>query len=138
MNNVGDTILIIMFYSRVIGIIEWWLVSLLLMEVVICKDAKTVNTARILNTPLSVRIRMFKKSWKSNFYKGNFIVFFVSIFAIVSLVSDMWLGRMPRAPYTWTMVSLFLPLGIYLTYSSKGYEITLFKKFQLFLMDQHD
>lgn len=137
MSNLENAILIAMFYSRIIGIIEWWIISLLLMEVIICKDARTFNTSRILEAPLAVRLRMFKRSWRSRFYKGNFILFFVSLFSIVSLMSDLWLGHMPRPPYTWTIVSIFLPLGIFLTYSSKGYKITLFTKFHLFIKDQH-
>jgi hypothetical protein len=138
MNNIGNAILICMFYSRIIGIVEWSISLLLLMEVILCKDAKTVDKVKLLNTPLGVRMRMFKKSWKSDFYKGTFILFFCALFSMISMISDMWLGHMPRAPYTWTLVSLFLPVGIFLTYVSKGYRITLFTKFYLFLKDQHE
>jgi hypothetical protein len=138
MNNVGNAILICMFYLRIIGIVEWSIILLLLMEVILCKDAKTVDKMKLMNTPLRVRLRMFKKSWKSHFYKGTFILFFCALFSMVSMISDMWLGHMPRAPYSWTLISLFLPFGIFLTYLSRGYRITLFSKFYLFIKDQHD
>lgn len=138
MSNIGNAILICMFYSRIIGIIEWSVTLLLLMEVVLCKDAKHVDTARIMNTRLTVRLRMFKKSWKSRFYRGTFILFFCALFSMTSMVSDMWLGHMPRAPYTWTLVSLILPLGIYFIYAAKGFKITLFNKFGLFMKNQHE
>jgi hypothetical protein len=138
MNDLGYWIIITMFFSRLIGILEWFVVLLLLMEVILCKDARTVNTVRIMNTAAAVRLRMFKTSWKSLFYRGTFILFFCALFSMVSMVSDLWLGHMPRAPYTWTMVSLFLPVGIYCIYKNMGYQITLFTKFNLFIKDQHD
>lgn len=138
MTDLGKFILITMFYSRMIGILEWSILLLMLAEVIICKDARQINTERILNTPKEVRLRIFRKSWKSPFYKATFIIFFSAMFSMVTMILDLWLHNMPRAPYTWTLISLILPLGLIFLYSYLGYQITFFKKFTLFIHDQHE
>lgn len=134
----NDVVIVIMFLSRLIGIIEWTLVFFLTMEVVVCRDARKGNISKILNSPFKVRWKMFKTSWQKQFYRGTWLICLCSLFAIVSMIGDLWHGYFPRPPYTWTIVSLFLPLGIFIVYISKGHRITLFEKFHLFIKDQHE
>lgn len=135
----NDTILIVcMFLSRLIGIIEWTLVFFVTMEVVICRDARHGDITKILNSPLMVRWKLFKRSWKSLFYKGTWLIWLCSLYSVIEMISDLWLGHFPQPPYTWTIISLFLPIGIFIIYIAKGYRITLFQKFHLFMLDQHE
>ncbi len=137
-NDFNNTVLVFMFLSRLIGIIGWAFVFLLLMEVVICKDAIERNAQRILNVPVWVRVRLFRKSFRNLFYKGSLFIWVCSLFSILSMVTDLWLGHLPRPPYTWTIVSILLPLGIIYVYIHLGYQITFFKKLTLFIKDQHE
>ncbi len=139
MNNFfSETLIVFMFLARMLGIIHWSILFLLLMEVVICKDARTVNTSKILNKRFAVRLRVFKRSYRDQFYKASLLIFGCSLFAVVSTVGDIWIGHFPRPPYIWTLVSLVLPIGIKILYNHMGYSLTLLQHFKIYLKNQHD
>lgn len=136
----NDNIFLIIFcwLSSLIGLIHWGALVLLLMEVVICKDATAVNAGRILSKSAGARLRLFKRSLKSYFYKASIGLFIGSIMAMFYMMEKIWTEIDVNDFYPWTLFSLFFPICLYVVYREIGYESTFFNKFKKFLRKEED
>jgi|SRR5690606_4237445 len=128
--------LIFCWLANLIGLVQWGALVLLLMEVVICKDATTANASRILNKSISARLRLFQRSFKSSFYKASIGLFSGSFIALCYMMEKLWTKVDIKDFYPWTLLSLFFPLCVYIVYREIGYSSTFFDKFKLFLKKQ--
>ena len=130
--------LIFCWLANIIGLIQWGILVLLLMEVVICKDATTANASRILNKSLSARLRLFQRSFKSAFYKASIGLFLGSLMAMFYMMEKIWTEVTVNDFYPWTLFSLFFPLCLYIVYREIGFSSTFFDKFKAFLRREHE
>lgn len=133
MNNF---MLILLFIGQITGILVWSVLVYILIEVVICKDARTVNTSRILSVPISKRIRLFKRSFRTLFYRGSLLLLVGSLYAILVMVNNLWQGVLPTSG-RFVALSLSIPVGIIMIYRHYGHSVTWFDKLRLFFKDQH-
>lgn len=112
----------------VINLFLYGYLVLVLMEVLICKDAKS---SKILHRPVKVRIRLFKRSLRSLFYRASFGVFIASFIAILTLIHQLW-STQPKK-FEWVAFHNLMTLSLIYLYHYWGYNATFFTKFKLFL-----
>lgn len=129
----NDFQIVALWFANLIGLIEWGALTLLLMEVTICKDARSVNTSRILNRSISARLRLFKRSFRSAFYRASVGLFTGSMMAMFVMMNKLWNGSLAREIFPWSIFSLFFPLCIFILYREIGFSLTFFQKFSGFL-----
>lgn len=133
-----STSLLIKFLLQSVGLLEWAYLTLLLMEVAICKDARRVNTKRILESSFRARLRLFTRSFKNEFYRASVALFIGSLIAVFTIINEMWTGFLPLKKYSWVIFSCFFPLAIASLYHYQGYYVTFFRKFKLFWDGKQD
>lgn len=129
--------LIFCWLANLVGLVQWGVLVLLLMEVVICKDATTANASRILNKSISARLRLFQRSFRSAFYKASIGLFIGSLMALFYMLEKLWTEINVKDFYPWTLFSLFVPLCIYIVYREIGYSLTFFDKFKEFIRKEN-
>lgn len=129
----NDFSIVALWLANLIGLIQWGILSLLLMEVTICKDARAVNTSRILNKSLSARLRLFKRSFRSAFYRASVGLFIGSMMAMFVMMEKLWNGVLSFEIFPWSIFSLFVPLCIFILYREFGFSLTFFNKLKRFL-----
>lgn len=129
----NDFSIVALWLANLVGLLEWGILTLLLMEVTICKDARAVNTSRILNKSLSARLRLFKRSFRSAFYRASVGLFVGSMLAMCVMMHKLWNGSMVREIFPWSVFSLFFPFCIFILYREFGFSLTFFDKFKGFL-----
>lgn len=134
----NTVILIFCWFASFIGLVQWGVLVLLLMEVVICKDATTANASRILNKSISARLRLFQRSFRSTFYKASIGIFLGSLIALFYMMERLWTETSVQDFYPWTLFSLFFPICVYTIYREIGYSLTFFDKFKDFISKEHD
>ena len=125
--------IVALWFANLIGLVEWGVLTLLLMEVTICKDARSVNTSRILNRSISARLRLFKRSFRSAFYRASVGLFAGSMMAMFVMMNKLWNGSIAREIFPWSIFSLFFPLCIFILYREFGFSLTFFDRFKGFL-----
>ena len=125
--------LIFCWLANLVGLVQWGVLVLLLMEVVICKDATTANASRILNKSISARLRLFQRSFRSAFYKASVGIFIGSLMALFYMLEKLWNEINVKDFYPWTLFSLFVPICIYIVYREIGYSLTFFEKLKAFI-----
>lgn len=121
----NDNFSIILILGNWFGLLQWTRLFMLLMEVVICKDALSVNTSKILNTSLVARFRLFRRSFRELFYRSTILLFLGSLLAVMFMASELYLNIPHIRKYLWTMFSMIFPMGVYLLYKSMGFRWTL-------------
>lgn len=124
--------------ASLIGLVQWGGLVLLLMEVIICKDARTANATRILNKSVSARLRLFQRSFRSAFYKASIGVFLGALMAMFYMMEKIWTEVSVKDFYPWTLFSLFFPLCLYVVYRELGFSSTFFDKFRSYLKKEHE
>lgn len=103
-----------------ISIVLWFYAWLILLTVVVCRDALTVNTARILNSPLKMRYKLFKRSLRSRFYIGAVFLFFSSMMVLGNRLDSISKNNHKVNFYVISLLISF-PIGIICNYRSKGF-----------------
>lgn len=103
-----------------ISIVLWIYAMLLLMSVVVCKDILQINSARILQSPLKVRLKLFRRSLRSRFYKGAVCLFVSCLMVLGNRLAQISTGDYKVNFYVMTLLLTF-PVGIILNYKSKGF-----------------
>lgn len=131
MNN--EFVIVSVWIANLIGLIEWGVLSLLLMEVTVCKDVRTVKPSRILNRNISARLRLFKRSFRSAFYRSSVGLFLGSLLAVFVMINKLWMGIIVTEIFPWSVFSLFFPMCIFIIYREIGFSLTFFDKFKLFI-----
>lgn len=131
-------IFILCWFANLVGLVQWGVLVLLLMEVIVCKDATTVNASRILNKSISARLRLFQRSFRSVFYRASIGLFFGAFMAMCYMMEKLWTTINVKDFYPWTLFSLFVPFCLYLIYREIGYSLTLFDKFKLWIRKEHE
>lgn len=131
----NNTAIIALYIVYIIGLFQWAALTLVLMEVTVCKDARTVNSTRILNTSLSARLRLFKRSFRTYFYKGSIGLLICSLLIMFGIIDNLWAGRIPRT--IWASFSLVMPASLLMLYHHLGFTLTWFRKLGLFFRNQH-
>lgn len=121
----NDYLSIILILGNWFGLLQWTRLFMLLMEVVICKDALSVNTSKILNTSIVARFRLFRRSFRELFYRSTILLFLGSLLAVMFMASELYLNIPHMRKYLWTMFSMMFPMGVYLLYKSMGFRWTL-------------
>lgn len=128
-----DQLTLLLFIANWVGLVLWGRLFMLLMEVIICKDALFVNTSRILNTSFIARIRLFKRSFKELFYRSSILLFIGSLVGVFVMVNELYANVFPTRKYLWTIFSIIYPTGTYFLYKSLGFRWTLQDRFLQFL-----
>lgn len=126
-------VLIFCWFASFVGLVQWGVLTLLLMEVVLCKDATTANTSRILNKRLGARLRLFKRSLQSTFYKASVGLFAGSLLSMCYMMEKLWTKNNIEDFYPFTLFSLFVPICIYYIYRHIGFTSTFFDRFGEFI-----
>ena len=121
-----DFLLIALTLSNGLGIILYAWLFFILMEVVICKDVKLVDTHQLLSRKLSVRLRLFRRSMGDNFYRGSLCLFF-GCFGMI-LIHIARFSQPAALDYAQPIVALLLPAGLIFLYRHLGYQVPLFRK----------
>jgi len=129
----NDLSLVTLWFANLIGLFEWGILSLLLMEVTICKDARSVKTSRILNKSLSARLRLFKRSFRSAFYRASVGLFAGSMLAMFVMMNNLWNGQVIKQIFPWTIFSIFFPLCIFILYREIGFTLTFYEKLRSYI-----
>jgi len=121
----NEYVQILLIFANWFGLLQWARLFMLLMEVVICKDAISVNTSRILNTSFIARVRLFRRSFKDLFYRATILLFIGSLFAVMFMVTELYSNMLPIKKYLWAAFSVLFPVGVYMVYKSMGFRWTL-------------
>lgn len=125
--------IVIVWFANLIGLIEWGALTLLLMEVTVCKDVRMVKPSRILSRNLSARLRLFKRSFRSAFYRSSVGLFFGSLLAVFVMINKLWMGIIITEIFPWSVFSLFFPMCLFIVYREIGFSLTFFDKFKCFI-----
>lgn len=119
--------LIAITLANAIGIILYAWLFFVLMEVVICKDVKLVDTHQLLSRRLSVRLRLFRRSMGDNFYRGS-LCLFAGSFGMILIHIWRFTQSSPLLDYSQPIATLLLPAGLIFLYRHLGYQVPLFRK----------
>ena len=125
MNNL---ILIAYCIFNAVGIVLYAWLSIVLLEIVLCRDVKQGNTTKLFSKRLTLRLRLFKRSLGNMFYRGTFCVWIASYIIIVIRLQELTGGILPHTDTLRPVVTMLLPYGIISLYRGFGYQSTLFTK----------
>lgn len=120
------------------GLFNWSLLTLLLMNVVICKDGINFNIRKFLNTTKRRRWRIFKRNLANMFFRINIGFFILSCLVSFHLIMELYNNFIPEKPMFWLIFHPAISYLIYKLYGIFGYKIQLFVKFKLFWDNKHD
>ena len=118
----------------VLGLFSWGYLTFVLMEVTICKDARQVNTQKLLNRPWAVRWDIFKRSLRKLFYRASVGMLTASFLITMLLIDQLW-NNLPKQFYM-IIFHCVCPMSLIYLYKSMGHRVTFFVKFGLFLKGQ--
>lgn len=127
-------LLIVGWILNLYGLLRWAMLFLLLMEVVICKDAG--NPQAFLNKSLSLRFKIFKRSIRNPFYTGSVLLFIGACAVILFRISDMSKNQLPNLHWLRLISAIVIPFGIYKIYKYLGYKSTFIEHFKRFLKEE--
>lgn len=123
-----DNVFLILFTILNAGgiLLYGWLI-LILIDVVICKDAKEIDTQKLFTRSISMRLKLFKRSLGNNFYKGSLALLLGCILVIFIRLSDFSAGVL-QLPSVRAVATILIPGGLILVYSFLGYRSPFFRK----------
>lgn len=124
MNNI---LLIIFSIFNAAGIFLYAWLSIILMQVVLCREAKEIDTKKLFSRSISLRLKLFRRSLGSNFYRGSILIWIACYIVIFLRVQELTGGIIPQTNSPRTIASMFLPGGIIWLYKYMGYESSLFR-----------
>lgn len=115
----------------ILALFSWGYLTLVLMEVTICKDAKQIDTHKLLHRPVRVRLRMFKRSLRSLFYRSSVGMFLGAFLATMYLMHQLWINEPKHTE--WILFHDIFPLSTIYLFHWLGHDVTFFVKLKLFL-----
>lgn len=118
------------------GLFGWAYCFLLLMEVVICKDARLLDLEKLFNLPMKVRGRIFLRNLKSPYYLASVIILLSSLIAVCQLSLELWYTTVFNKLFIWTLFHPILTFGIIILYRSFGCRVTYINKIREFFMHE--
>jgi hypothetical protein len=120
----------------IIGFVGWCYLFLVLLQLILCKDATQPNTSKLLNRPIRVRLRLLRRSLRDPWYKASCGVL-IGVCLIVSRLGYEFIYNIPKPTITILFHGLFSPcLGR--LYYIRGYKAIFFVKFGEFLAGKSD
>lgn len=125
---INNIILILYCVFNAIGIYLYAYLSIVLLQVILCRHARDIDTAKLFSKALSVRLNLFKRSLGNTFYLGSFCIWIACYIVIIIRLNEITGGYIPRTDTLRPIVSMLLPFGIIKLYRYLGYQNVLFKK----------
>ncbi len=133
MNNTEFTYGLLKLILHWFGLFGWAYLSLLLMEVVVCKDARMMNIQRLLELSFKRRSKIFLRNLKSPYYFASVMILLASFFALCQLSLELWTTASLTKSIRWSIFHPVLSQGLIILYRSFGYRITYISKIKEFL-----
>lgn len=122
----SNIFIVVFCVLNAVGLILWCWVSLIFLEITLCKDAKHVTMSKLFSRRLSFRLRLFLRSWQKAFYRGSVLIWLGSYVAIFIRLSEFSSGVIPLTNFPRALSAILIPMGIVLVCKSLGYESNLF------------
>ena len=111
----------------IIGFVAWCYLLLVIFQLILCKDASELMAGKLLNRPLAVRWRVFKRSLHDPWYLGSLGVFF-GVICIVWYLGYEFLHEIPK-PTLAVFFHFFFAPSLGWLYYQRGYRAIFFVKF---------
>lgn len=108
--------------------------TLVLMQVVVCKDATRGNISKLLNRPVMIRWKLFKKSLRNLFYRISVALLIASLIALITMINHLWTNY-PRH-INWILFHNISSIAMIYLYHYLGHDAIFFVKLKLFLKDE--
>lgn len=116
------------------SLFAWGYLTLVLMEITICKDARHGRAYKLLNKPMAVRYKLFKRSLGDLFYRSVFGMFIGAFLATMYLVNQLWMNEPKVLP--WIIFHNIFPLSAIFLFKYLGHEVTFFVRLRMFFKGQ--
>lgn len=130
-NNLQMLIDVVIAGFYISALFCWGYLTIVLMEVTVCKDARSINTQKLLHKPLSLRFKIFKRSLRNIFYRASFGMFIGAILATLILIHQLWINSPKQIE--WVIFHNIFPLSTIYLFHWLGHDVTFFVKLRLFL-----
>lgn len=118
------------------GFVALCYLFLVLLQLVLCRDATEANTSKLLNRPLKVRWRLFKRSLHDNWYKAS-LGLFISVCILLSRLGYEFIHNIGKPTPLIIFHGVFWPCLGWLYYQ-RGYKAIFFVKLGQFLNGETD
>lgn len=123
MNNI---LLISFCIFNAVGVVLYSWLSIILMEIVLCKDMKQGNASRLFSKSITLRLKLFRRSLGNNFYFASLLLWVGCYIVIFIRLTELTGGVIPAIDSPRSIASMFIPYGIILLYKGMGYQSRLF------------
>lgn len=122
------TSLILIFFTilNAVGLMLYGWLILILIDVIVCKDAKEIDTRKLFTRSVSLRLKLFKRSLGNNFYRGSLVLLIGCILVVFIRLGDFSAGII-QLPSVRAFATVFVPGGLILVYTFLGYKSPIFK-----------
>jgi len=128
-----DIAIIFSSILNVIGIALWGFVSLIMMEVLLCRHAKDMEFSSIVRSVFSrkmcLTLRKIRRRYKQGFINGlhiSSILFFVASYIVIYYrLTELTEHVRGLSDYLRTLSSVILPAGIIVLYRFMGYKVSI-------------
>lgn len=120
----------------IFGYISWFYLFLVLLQLMLCKDATQPNTSKLLHRPLKVRLRLFKRSLHDRWYLASFGVL-IGVCIIIYRLTFEFIYNVPKSEVTIMFHGVF-PSSLGYLYYLRGYRAIFFVKLGEFLKGHSD
>ena len=120
-------IVIFSWFLKMLGLVVMAFVWLIFMEVVLCRDALSIDAKKILTTSFKVRRRVFRRSWKNMGYRAallGFIGLGIWLKYRIGQIASNTIDKDPSLSIQASLISIILPLCLYCFSRSHGYKST--------------
>lgn len=119
-------LLIALCFMNAVGISLYAFLSIMLMELVFCPDIRHNKVNMIFSRSFAVRLRLFRRSLGSLFYRGTFYIWICCYLIIFLRLQEITSGNLPNFDSLRIIITVVLPSGLILVYRSMGYGVTIF------------
>ena len=120
------------------GLMSWFLLLLLLMQVVVCKDARALNITKFLSATRKRRWRIFRRNLSNKFYAASMALFLIAMATSLKLIFELYSNYFPEKNWVWLIFQPFIAFSIYRLYGAFGYKIELFTRFKQYWKGEHE
>lgn len=122
-----NSVLMVLFcIFNACGVFLYGWLSIILMEVVLCKDARQIDTAKLFSKRFTTRMRLFKRSMGGMFYRGTFCLWIGCYIVLFIRLTELSGGVIPPTNSPRAIASMLIPYGVILLYKAWGHQSTLF------------
>lgn len=122
-----DNLMLILFtIINAVGLLLYGWLILILIDVIVCKDAKVIDTQKLFARSVASRLKLFKRSLGNNFYRGSLILLIGCIMVVFIRLADFSAGII-QLPSIRAFATIFVPGGLILVYTFLGYRSPLIK-----------